>query len=131
MMQLLHHGQHPGKASVMFLPIIDLDPSDISCIYSALQFVSTHALKYYVTPVLTFDQPLYWKALTIIRSQPNSIDVKQKVLRLGGLHMQMSFLDCIGHLMTGSGLHELLEVVYTSNAVTHMMTGKATRYNHD
>lgn len=39
--------------------------------------------------------------------------------------MQMSFLDCIGHLMTGSGLQELLEVVYTSNAVTHMMTGKA------
>ena len=30
MMQMLHHGQHPGKASVMFLPMIDLDPGDTS-----------------------------------------------------------------------------------------------------
>ena len=26
---------------------------------------------YIITLVLTFDQPLYWKALTIMRSQPN------------------------------------------------------------
>ncbi len=70
MMQLLHHGQHPGTASVMFLPMIDPAPSDASCIYSTMKFVSTQCLMYDVTPVLTFDQPLYWKALTIIRSQP-------------------------------------------------------------
>lgn len=37
----------------------------------------------------------------------------------------MSFLGCIGHLMQGSGLAELLETVYASNAVIHMLNGKA------
>ena len=39
--------------------------------------------------------------------------------------MEMSFLGCIGHLMAGSDLKELLEVIYTSNAVDNMLTGKA------
>ena len=39
--------------------------------------------------------------------------------------MKMSFLGSIGHLMAGSGLEELLEVVYAGNTVCHMMSGKA------
>ena len=74
---------------------------------------------------LTFDQPPYWKALTIIQSQPDDRDLKGMVLRLGGFHMQLSFLGSIGHLMAGSGLQELLEVVFASNALRHMLTGKA------
>ena len=37
----------------------------------------------------------------------------------------MSFLGCIGHLMAGSGLEELLELVYAKNAVMYMLSGKA------
>ena len=37
----------------------------------------------------------------------------------------MSFLGCIGHLMVGSVLQELLELVYAKNAVIHMLSGKA------
>ncbi|VDI49933.1 Hypothetical predicted protein [Mytilus galloprovincialis] len=37
----------------------------------------------------------------------------------------MSFLGSIGRLMAGSGLHEVLETVYASNAVNHMLSGKA------
>ena len=37
----------------------------------------------------------------------------------------MSLLGCIGHLMQGSGLTELLETVYASNAVVHMLNVKA------
>ena len=37
----------------------------------------------------------------------------------------MSFLGCIGHLISGAGLQELLETIYASNSVVHMMTGKA------
>ena len=36
----------------------------------------------------------------------------------------MSFLGTIGHLMAGSGLRELLELIYASNAVDHILTGK-------
>lgn len=110
---MLHHGQQPGKASVMFLPMIDLDPGDTSCIYSKLHFVTAQAKRYDVTPVLTFDQPLYWKAMMIIRSQPDDSDLKCMVLRLGGFHMQMRFLCSIGHLACAS------------NTVSHMLTGKA------
>ena len=39
--------------------------------------------------------------------------------------MQMSVLGSIGHLMAGSGLQELLEVVFAVNAVRYMLTGKA------
>lgn len=52
--------------------------------------------------------------------------MKQIVLRLGGLHTEMSFLGSIGHLRRGSGLQELLEVIiYASNSVGHMLCGKA------
>ena len=106
--------------------MIDLDPSDPSCIYTTMDFVSSQARRYDAIPILTFDQPLYWKALTIIiQSQPYGSDLKGMVLRLGGFHMQMSFLGSIGHLMSGSGLQALLEVVFTGNAVRHMLTGKA------
>ena len=33
-MQMLHYGEYPGESSVMFLPMIDLDPSYPSCIYT-------------------------------------------------------------------------------------------------
>ncbi len=125
MMQILHSGQYPGKSSVIFLPMIDFEPSDPSRIFSTLKFVATQAVKYNVTPVLTFDQPLYWKALSIIRSQTNDNDIQHIVLRLGGFLVEMSFLGSIGHLMAETGLREVLEVVYASNSVSHMLTDKA------
>ena len=113
------------KASVMFLPIIDLDPGNTSCIYSTLHFVTAQAKRYDVTPVMTFNQPLYWKAMMIIRSQPDDSDLKCMVLGFGGFNIQMSFLCSIGHLMADSGLHKLFEIAYTSNTVSHRLTGKA------
>ena len=37
----------------------------------------------------------------------------------------MSFLGSIEHLMAGSGLKELLELIYVPNAVEYMLSGKA------
>ena len=75
-------GSHPGQSSIMFLPMIDLDPSDLTCIYSTLVFVSEQAKRYHVTPVITFDQPLWWKALMIIRNEPQESELKSIVPRL-------------------------------------------------
>ena len=58
-------------------------------------------------------------------SEPPESELHLLVVRLGGFHAQMSFLGCIGHLMSGSGLQELLEVVYSANTVTHILSGKA------
>ena len=37
----------------------------------------------------------------------------------------MSFLGCIGHIMAGSGLQEVLELVHAKNAIGYMLTDKA------
>ena len=42
-MQIVHKGSHPGKSSVKFLPMIDLNSSDPSCIFSTLTVVASHA----------------------------------------------------------------------------------------
>jgi len=63
-----------------------------------------------VTPVITFDQRLFWKALWIIESEQSWSALKKIVLRLKGLHTEMSFLGCVGHLMAGSGLEQILEL---------------------
>ena len=58
-MQLISDGDHPGKSSIMFLPMIDMNPSNMTCINSTLHFVSDHARRHDVVPVVTFDQPLW------------------------------------------------------------------------
>ena len=77
-----------------------------------------------MSPVITFDQPLWWKAQTIVANEPEDSPLKSVVVQIGGLHTEMSFLGCIGPLKENSGLCETLEVVYGSNAVTHMLSGK-------
>ena len=51
--------------------------------------------------------------------------MKSVVLRLGGLHTEMSFPGCIRHLMAGSEIEDLFELVYAKNDVSHMLSGKA------
>ena len=125
MMQAIHNGDHPGKSSVHFLPMIDMNPSDPNCVYSTLKFICEQAKRYNITPIVTFDQPLWWKAFTIINGDADSSELQSVVLRLGGLHIMMSFLGCVGHIMAQSGLQELLGTIYADNAVVHMLTGKA------
>ena len=123
-MQMVHQGSFPGQSSVMFMPMIDMNPSDKTCIYSTLHYICGEAKRNNTTPVLTFDQPLWWKALSIISSEPDDSKLHSIVLQLGPFHLEMSFLACIGHLMKETGLHEVLSTVYAPNAV-NMLHGKA------
>ena len=82
-MQLVHHGEYPGHSSIIFLPMIDMDPKNASCIYSMLHFVADQSKKYGVTPVLTFDQPLWMNAQHILHAEPSARRIKTIVLRLG------------------------------------------------
>ena len=110
-----------NTASISFLPIIDLNPSDENCIFSTLSFVIEQA-KQMNSEVLcvTFDQPLWLKAIGIIEDARLPI-----VCRLGGFHTLMSFLGSIGNMMKGSGLEELFAEVYVENSVVHMLSAKA------
>jgi hypothetical protein len=63
-MQNVSSGEHPSVANIQMLPIIDLNPSNESCIYSTLLFVQQQAQQLnIVTPCITFDQPLWIKQL--------------------------------------------------------------------
>ena len=120
-MQMNYIGTYPGVSTITFLPIIDLPPGDETCIYSTLLFIQQQSSYLNIeTPCITFDQPLWLKAVEIINAKSMNI-----VCRLGGFHLLMSFLGSIGKLMEGSGLTELLEIIYGSNTVKHIMTGKA------
>ena len=101
MCQMIADGSFPGKSLFEFLPMIDLNPSDTSCIYSTMMFICKEAKKSGVDPVITFDQPLFWKAMTIIHSEDPNSSLKSIVLRLGGFHTEMSFLGTVGHIMSG------------------------------
>lgn len=125
MMQLVQQGQHPGKATVNFLPMIDMNPTDLTCINSTLHFICKDAEKHNAQLTATFDNPLYWKARTIIENQPLSSPLKRIVLCLGGFHLKMSYLGTIGHIMAGTGLDQVLAQVYSENTVIHMLSGKA------
>jgi hypothetical protein len=88
-------------------------------------FVSQQAKKFKTTPILIFDQPLWWKATEIQASEIPGSDLHSIILRMEGLYIQMSFVGAIGHLMSGSGIEDVLKCVYADTAVTHMLSGKA------
>ena len=78
-----------------------------------------------MTPVLTFDQPLYWKAMEIQLCESSNSIIKQCVLRLGWFHTCMSFLGSVGHLMQGSGLASIFYMIYADCTVPYILNGKA------
>ena len=62
-----HGFMHQPPVDIRILPIIDLNPNDKSCILSSLSFVADQAAKLnIVTPVITFDQQLFIKAVEVI-----------------------------------------------------------------
>ena len=124
-MQAIHHGSYKGASSIVFLPMIDYNPSDLSCVYTTLRFISDKARQHGMVPVVTFDQPLYMKAVNIINAEPADSPLKAAVPMIGGLHCRMSFLGAIGHLMTETGIKEVLECLYAGNTIKHILSGKA------
>ena len=62
---------------------------------------------------MTFDQPLFVKACDIF------------AVLLSGLHLLLSFLGCIGHLIAGSGLKEALSLISAPNTVRKAFLGHA------
>ena len=74
------------------------------------------------SPCLTFDYPLWLKAVDIVH--PSKLNI---VCRLGPFHTTMSYLGSIGSLMNGSGLSYGLSVVYAENSSIHMMVDEAVK----
>lgn len=98
-MSMITNCRENYKISVVnFLPFINVSPSDYSTLYTALKcaadIVAKEGMK---TCFITFDQPLYIKARDIVAAI--LFDQVYVVARLGGFHLLMSYLECIGHIM--------------------------------
>ena len=114
-------GSPATATDIRMQPIIDLNPNDPTCIYSTLVFIAKQAEKLNVSlPTVTFDQPLWLKAVNIVNCHKMRI-----VCRLGAFHTEMSFLGSIGSLMAGSGLSDAMKCCYGENTVKHILSGKA------
>ena len=126
-MQLIHNNERSDtkcKTSGTFLPIIDLSPSNMNCIYATLKFVSEIACKVKKPTVITFDQPLFWKASKIIHSSTDR-NIKEIIVTLGTFHTVINLLGAIGTIMGNTGLSNILETIYNDNSVVHILGGKA------
>ena len=122
MQQMLHSSNdlHYNKSGVILLPIIDLQPTNLTCIYSTLIFFQRQVDQMNIkSPLVTFDQLLWCKTQGLIADKGLNI-----VCRLGGFHTLMSFMGSIGYMMSGSGLEEIWRQVYAENTVPHLMSGK-------
>lgn len=120
-MQQVSSGSHSPVAKVDMHPLIDLNPGDETCIYSTLMYIDSEVRRLGLPDTcITFDQPLWLKAVDICLASGLKV-----VCRLGGFHLLMSFLGCIGHVMAGSGLEDPFLLNYGPTTVQHMISGKA------
>ena len=86
---------------VMALPFVMNPPSDLDTIYTCLCMaadISKENGKEFT--MVTFDLPLYMKALQITLSLPPESKLKNVIIRLGGFHLIISFMGCICLLYT-------------------------------
>lgn len=86
---------------IIFLPFVDLPAHS----YDAISTVTKSNEINQKTTFVTFDLPLYMKAKDIVHTHGK--ELSNVVVRLGGFHLLMSFLGCIGYLTTNSGLQEM------------------------
>lgn len=104
-----------------YQPLIDMNPSHPDTMMTAMieaQRLTKKAGQDFT--VFTCDQQLYRVALKLTWAYPDQFaDV---FLRLGGMHMLMSFIGCVGTLMAESGLSEMMSDVFAG--VANMLKGK-------
>lgn len=112
------------QSRIICTPFLNYSASDYSTIYSSLLYAKKQAEKLNL-PVcfVTFDQPLYEKSLNIIEAKFAELSIVHA--RLAGFHTLMSLLGCIGYIMSGSGILDVLSVCYAKCSVVKMLEGHA------
>ena len=119
MRQITKETKVDGKHQVEFLPFVDMDPNNLSTVYTTLMFVIDECKNNGIEPVVTFDQPLWLKSMMIKKKENLSITIL-----LGNFHTQMSYLGSIDYVMKNSGILELFSTIYAENSAKKMLEGK-------
>ena len=109
------------KTSIVYLPLIDKASADPATIISAmLKARAVIEATGQECVVFTADQQLYRVAVHVMWE--NQVLFGNIYLHLGGMHLLMSYVGCIGSLMAGSGIVKVLSEVF--GGVLKMLTGK-------
>ena len=95
-------------------------PSELTTIFSDLMYARN--ISNMDTLFVTFEQPLYLKAIKIVYSFPELF--QKSMIKLGEFHLMMSYLGRIGYIMAGSGLKDLWATVYAEHSTVHMLSGQ-------
>ena len=105
-MQLIVNGTEFEESEISILNFVNSKLSDPSTLNTALNYTQEicdkHDIKF--CPV-TFDQPLYIKAVEILEQQKS--ELKNLFIRIGSFHNAMSFMGAVGTIMADTGLTDM------------------------
>ena len=99
------------RNKAVYMPLIDMSPADPSTMMTALveaNRLTSEAGQEFT--IFTCDQQLYRVSFQVIWVYPEQFS--NVVLRLGGMHMLMSFVSAVGSQMGESGLAEVMNAGY-------------------
>ena len=71
--------------------------------------------------IVTFDQPLFIKAVDIVHA--NAELCYSVIVRLGGLHITFSYMGSDGYIMSGSGQEQMWSTAYAEGSIPQVMSG--------
>lgn len=113
-------------SEVGYMPIIPAPADDMDTVFTVLtkcQAISQSLGQR--NTIITFDEALYFRAKEICWLKPHCFE--NVIIRLGGFHILMTFMKCIGKHMDSSGLKDIWveSGVFGENSTTHMLTGHA------
>ena len=104
-MKNVHNSNEKSPSSIVYQPIIDSNPNDYNTINTALlRCIQLEKPNY---AVLTFDLPIWLKAVDLVLSQRMPI-----IPRLGGFHLLKSYLVTFGVIFANSVLHDIIKLIY-------------------
>ena len=113
-------------ATTCYLPFIRAPPTDLCTIYSILLRLVQIATKLGQPHIIvTADCAIYSKAQQIMWNKPAALDGKL-TMKLGGMHLTMSFIASIGKLYGDGGLLSMLvdSEVYAPTTAKLLLQGK-------
>ena len=109
------------KTIVHYRPLIDMVPAEPDTMLTAMCVeIDISEQSGQDMAIFTCDQQLYKIAVQIQWNEPERFN--DMIIRLGGMHMFMSFLGSIGSLMKGTGLEQIMATVF--GGVKKMLDGK-------
>ena len=115
-----------SKTKAVYLPLIDMVPSNQDTIKTTLHEAKRVANERgQKNTILSSDQQLY--NVAVYFQWAYTVEFSDVILRLGWMHMLMSFVSAIGTLMSETGISEIL--ASTSIRCTKDFSGKKFPHN--